>query len=288
MVPVGRLVLLRTVAKHELVAAMAWLTVPALVGPVVGPPLGGMIVTYASWPWIFYVNVPIGLLGMLLVTLFVEDVREPSPGRFDFRGLILSGIALCGLMFGLETAGRGVVPQFATVAMIGVGIAASIGYWLHARRHLHPLLDLTLMRYRTFAVSVWAGTLFRVGIGAIPFLLPLMLQLGFGDTAAESGAVTFASAAGALVMKPVAQRALLRLGFRGTLVWNGVLSAVLLGLCAGFRPGWPATAIYAVLLAGGFFRSLQFTAYNTLVYAEIARPRMSAATTSTAQRSNWG
>jgi EmrB/QacA subfamily drug resistance transporter len=278
MVPVGRLVLLRSVAKHELVAAMAWLTVPALIGPVVGPPIGGLIVTYASWPWIFYVNVPIGLLGIVLVTLFVDEVREPSPGRFDLGGLFLSGIALCGLMFGLETAGRGVVPRFGTAAMIGVGIVAGVMYYRHARRHPHPLLDLSLLRYRTFAVSVWSGTLFRIGIGAVPFLLPLMLQLGFGDTAAESGAVTFASSAGALVMKPVAQAALWRLGFRGTLVWNGVLSAVLLGLCAGFRPGWPVVAIYAVLLSGGFFRSLQFTAYNTLAYAEIPRPRMSAAT----------
>jgi EmrB/QacA subfamily drug resistance transporter len=278
MVPVGRLVLLRTVAKHELVAAMAWLTVPALIGPVVGPPIGGLIVTYASWPWIFYVNVPVGLLGILLVTLFVEDVREASPGRFDLWGLLMSGIALCGLMFGLETAGRGIVPRIATGTMIAVGVLASVLYWQHARRHPHPVLDLSLLRYRTFAVSVWSGTLFRIGIGAVPYLLPLMLQLGFGQSAAASGAVTFASAAGALVMKPVAQRALWRLGFRGTLVWNGALSALLLGMCAGFRPGWPAVAIYAVLLAGGFFRSLQFTAYNTLAYAEIPRPRMSAAT----------
>jgi EmrB/QacA subfamily drug resistance transporter len=278
MVPVGRLVLLRSVAKHELVAAMAWLTMPALVGPVVGPPIGGLIVTYASWRWIFYINLPIGLLGILLVTFFVEDVREPSLERFDFRGLLLSGIALSGLTFGLETAGRGVVTGTGTAAMLLVGLLSGFGYWLHARSHHHPLLDFTLLRYRTFAVSLWAGTLFRIGIFAIPFLLPLMLQLGFGDTAAESGAITFAAAAGALVMKPAAQTALRRLGFRGTLVWNGALSAVLLGLCAAFRPFWPPIAIYAVLLAGGFFRSLQFTAYNTVAYAEVTRAEMSAAT----------
>jgi hypothetical protein len=162
--------------------------------------------------------------------------------------------------------------------MLLVGLLSGFGYWLHARSHHHPLLDFTLLRYRTFAVSLWAGTLFRIGIFAIPFLLPLMLQLGFGDTAAESGAITFAAAAGALVMKPAAQTALRRLGFRGTLVWNGALSAVLLGLCAAFRPFWPPIAIYAVLLAGGFFRSLQFTAYNTVAYAEVTRAEMSAAT----------
>lgn len=278
MVPVGRLVLLRTAPKHELVAAMAWLTMPALVGPVVGPPVGGFIVTYASWRWIFYINVPIGLLGILLVSLFVEEVREPPRGEFDAFGLLLSGLALSGLMFGLETAGRGVVPAEATEAMVGLGLATALGYWLHARRHPAPLLDLSLLRLPCFRVAISAMVLFRAGIGAIPFLLPLMLQVGFGDSAAQSGLITFASSAGALVMKPAAQHALRQFGFRDTLLWNGVISAVMIALCALFRPAWPAAGIYAVLLVGGFFRSLQFTAYNTLAYGDVPRPRMSAAT----------
>jgi EmrB/QacA subfamily drug resistance transporter len=278
MVPVGRLVLLRTVAKSELVAAMAWLTMPALIGPVIGPPIGGFIVTYFSWRWIFDINVPIGILGIAAVTLFVSNVREPNPRRFDGWGLLWSGLGLSGLMFGLETAGRGVFPLVATAAMIGAGLVGAVSYLVHARRHPDPLLDLGLLRLPSFAVPVGAGTLFRVGIGAIPFLLPLMLQVGFGRTAAQSGMVTFASSAGALVMKPAAQFLLRRLGFRDTLVWNGVLSAVLLALCGAFRPTWPAAAIYAVLLAGGFFRSLQFTAFNALAYADIPRARMSAAT----------
>jgi EmrB/QacA subfamily drug resistance transporter len=278
MVPVGRLVLLRTAAKQELVAAMAWLTVPALLGPVMGPPVGGFIVTYFSWRWIFDINVPIGILGIVLVSLFVEDVREPPRGRFDGFGLLLCGIALSGLMFGLETAGRGVVPQTTTLAMIGVGLVAIAGYLLHARRHPAPLLDLSLMRLPCFGVALSAMMLFRTGIGAIPFLLPLMLQVGFGDSAVQSGLITFASSAGALVMKPATQRALRMFGFRDTLVWNGVLSAVMIGLCAAFRPTWPAAAIYAALLIGGFFRSLQFTAYNTLAYGDVPRSRMSSAT----------
>ncbi len=278
MVPVGRLVLLRTVPKHELVAAMAWLTVPALVGPVVGPPLGGLIVTYASWRWIFYINVPVGMLGVLLVTLFVADVREPPPGRFDTVGLVLSGFGLAGLVFGLDTAGRGVVGTAATTGLVGGGLLCAALFWRHARHHPHPVLDFRLMRVPSFAISVWAGTLFRVGIQAIPFLLPLMLQLGFGASPAASGAITFASSAGALVMKPVAPLVLRRFGFRSVLVWNAAFSAAALAVCALFRPSWPVGLIYAALLSGGFLRSLQFTAYNTLAYADIAKLRMSAAT----------
>ena len=222
MVPVGRLVLLRTAAKQELVAAMAWLTVPALLGPVLGPPVGGFIVTYFSWRWIFDINVPIGILGIVLVSLFVEDVREPPRGRFDGIGLLLCGIALAGLMFGLETAGRGVVPRDLTAAMIAIGLVAIVGYLLHARRHPAPLLDLSLMRLPCFGVALSAMMLFRTGIGAIPFLLPMMLQVGFGDSAVQSGLITFASSAGALVMKPATQHALRLFGFRDTLVWNGL------------------------------------------------------------------
>ncbi len=278
MVPVGRLVLLRSVAKSELVAAMAWLTTPALIGPVVGPPLGGLLVTYADWRWIFDINVPIGVLGMVLVSRYVEDVREPSPGRLDWTGLVLSGLALACLMFGFETAGRGVLSAPAVAGLIGVGLAAGALYVRHAGRRADPLLDLRLLRTPTFAVSVTAGSLFRVGVGAVPFLLPLMLQLGFGQTAAQSGSITFASAVGAIAMKPAAQWTLRRFGFRMTLAWNGALAAGLLGAMALFRPGWPLAATYAVLVAGGFLRSLQFTAFNTIAYADIPRERMSAAT----------
>ncbi len=278
MVPVGRLVMLRTVARSELVAAMAWLTVPALLGPVLGPPVGGFIVTFASWRWIFDINVPIGILGIGLVLLFIEEVREPPPGPFDLRGLVLSGLALSGLMFGLETAGRGVVAPALTATLVGAGAAAGLLYMWHARRHRAPLLDLSLLRLPCFGVAMSAMMLFRTGIGAIPFLLPLMLQVGFGRSAAQSGMITFASSAGALVMKPVAQRALRLFGFRDTLVVNGVISAALLAVMAAFRPAWPVAAIYAALLIGGFFRSLQFTAYNTLAYGDVPRSRVSAAT----------
>ncbi len=278
MVPVGRLLLLRTVAKSELVGAMAWLSTPALIGPVVGPPLGGFIVTYFSWPLIFDINIPIGILGITLVTLFVDDVHEPKRTRFDFPGLVFSGVGLASAVFGLETIGRGVIPLPISLSMIALGVLCALAYWRHARRHPAPLLDFTLLRIPTFMVAVGAGTLFRIGIGAIPFLLPLMLQVGFGRSPAQSGLITFASSAGAIVMKPVAMSALRRFGFRDTLFLNAIVSAVMLAAIAAFRPSWPQVALYAVLLTGGFFRSLQFTAYNALGYADIPRERMSAAT----------
>ncbi|GAC1337404.1 MAG: MFS transporter [Acetobacteraceae bacterium] len=278
MIPVGRLVLLRSVAKSELVAAMAWLTTPALIGPVLGPPLGGFLVTYASWHWIFLINVPVGLLGIVLVTRYVEEVREPRPGRLDGVGLLLSGTALAGVMFGAELLGRAAAPPWLTASCVGAGVLAGWLYWRHSRRRPDPLLDLSLLRVPTFAVSVLAGSLFRVGVGAIPFLLPLLIQLGFGRSAAQSGLITFASAVGAIAMKPAAQSMLRWFGFRATLFWNGIAAAAGLAICAAFRPSWPLPALYAALVVGGFLRSLQFTAYNTIAYADIPRPRMSAAT----------
>lgn len=278
MVPVGRLLLLRTVAKSELVAAMAWLTMPALLGPVVGPPVGGFIVTYFNWRWTFFINIPVGLIGLVAVTLFIQDFREPPKGKFDVRGLALTGVALVCGMFGLETIGRGLVAPEVTEAMIAAGVAVGFVYYLHARRTAAPLLDFTLMKLPCFGLSFSAMMLFRTGIGAIPFLLPMMLQVGFGNSAAQSGLITFASSAGALVMKPAAQHALRLFGFRDTLIWNGLLSGIMLTMCALFRPTWPAAAIYLVLLVGGFLRSLQFTAYNTLAYGDVPRDQMSAAT----------
>ncbi len=278
MVPVGRLLLLRTAAKAELVAAMAWLTMPALLGPVVGPPLGGFIVTYFNWRWTFFINIPVGMIGIVAVTRFIADLREPPRGKFDLRGLILTGLALVCGMFGLETVGRSLVAPALTEAMLVAALAIAFLYYLHARRRDAPLLDFTLMKLPCFGLSFSAMMLFRTGIGAIPFLLPMMLQVGFGDAAVKSGLITFASSAGALVMKPAAQYALRLFGFRDTLIWNGVLSGVMLTLCALFRPTWPAAAIYLVLLVGGFLRSLQFTAYNTLAYGDVPRAQMSAAT----------
>jgi EmrB/QacA subfamily drug resistance transporter len=278
MVPVGRLVLLRSVPKHEMVAAMSWLTMPAMLGPVVGPPLGGFIVTYFSWRWIFDINVPIGVMGIVLVTLFIEDTKEAEPAPFDFWGLLWSGLCLALLLVGFETLGRHLVPLIWTVGILATGVLAGAAYALHAKGHPKPLMDFTLMRQRTFAIGCTAGSLFRFGVGALPFLLPLMLQLDFGFSPERSGLTTFATAAGSLSVKPLATTVLRRFGFRDTLVWNGVLASVSLLACALFYPGWPTWAMFLVLLIGGTFRSLQFSSFNTVVYAEVPRAQMSAAT----------
>ena len=278
MVPVGRLILLRNVAKTDLIAAMSWLLVPALLGPILGPPVGGFIVTYLDWRWIFYINVPIGLIGIALAAWLIPDIKEPPQGGFDSLGLILSGIALACLTFGVELGGRGVFSGTQTLMVIGIAAVSFALYLLHARRLANPILDMSLMRIPTFSLSVIAGALTRITGGAMPFLLPMMMQLGFGMSAAESGMVTFMSAIGFMLMKAGATPILRRYGFRSTMVWNALFATALIAACAAFRPSWPLWLMYAVLLAGGFLQSLQFAAYNTIAYADIPRDRMSSAT----------
>ena len=269
MTPVGRMVLVRTITKRDLVGAMAWVTTPALIGPVLGPPVGGFITTFASWHWIFIINVPIGLIGIVLATRFIPDVRAEHHERFDVLGMVLAGLGIGGLAFGLSILGLNFLPWWIVVALVAVGAVFTTAYVVHARRIKNPALDLTLFRLPTFRASVLGGFIFRLGIGALPFLLPLMLQVGFGMTPFQSGLITFASALGAMSMKVVAQTALRRFGFRSILVFNGLLSAVFLAACAAFTQATPAMLMLAVLLIGGFFRSLQFTSINTIAYAEV-------------------
>lgn len=279
MVPVGRLAILKTVSKDNLVKAMSLVTTPALVGPTVGPLVGGFIATYWSWRWIFFINVPIGLIGIIATLRYIPNIREEAPERLDVRGTIIAGLALLCCVFGLENVGRGLLPAGAIAAMLCMALVMAALYIRHARVTEHPALDLTLFRNVPFAVSISAGTLFRIGIGAFPFLMPLMLQVGFGMSAIESGSLTFIVAIGALSMKMFAPIILRRTGFRRLMIGNAVLSGLLLASCGLFRPSTPHLVIIVGLLAGGFFRSLQFTSLNTLAFAEIPRHLSSRAST---------
>ena len=280
MMPVGRLVLLRTVDKRDMVSAMGWLLVPALIGPILGPPVGGAIVTYLDWRWIFYINVPICILGIVLTQIFIPNMVEDRREPFDFKGFILSGLSLSCLLFGFEMTSRGALAEVPLAgALMAVGLFSGAAYIAHARRPraYAPILDLTLMRIHSFRISVIAGSLSRITQGAQPFLLPLMMQIGFGMSAAQSGLLTFATACGSMLMKGLARPILRRFGFRTTLVWNSVFSSLLYALCASFRPDWPIWAIFAVLVVCGFSMSLQFTAYNTVAYDDIPANRTSSA-----------
>jgi EmrB/QacA subfamily drug resistance transporter len=277
MVPVGRLVLLRSVPKSEVVSALAYLTIPALLGPLCGPLIGGFITTYFHWRWIFFVNVPIGILGIVLVSLYIKDVRGDA-WPLDVPGFLLSGCGLAALIFGMTLVGRGIVGTNVVVALVSVGILLLGAYYLHARRAKYPILDLNLLKVPTFRAAVVGGSLFRVGVGATPLLLPLMLQIGFGLNAFQSGSITFITSLGAMAMKTTAAPILRTFGFRHVLLFNSLLSSTLLGCYGLFTPTTPHLLMMALLLCGGFFRSLEFTSINAITYADIDHAGMSRAT----------
>ena len=277
MMPVGRLVLLRTVPKAQLVRALSLLTMPALLGPVLGPPLGGFIVTFGSWRWIFYINVPLGILGVVLTSLYMPNIKEEISQRLDLRGFVLTGAGLAAVVYGFENIGRDTLPPAAVTGLFVTGALCLMAYVLHARRTPDAILDLSVMRIPTFRASVLGGIFSRLSIGAGPFLNALLLQIGFGLNAFQAGLISFAAAAGALTMKTTARPILARYGFKRVLVFNTVISAIAVAATALFRPSTPYAVMMLVLLLGGFFRSLQFTALNALAYADVPQPQMSRA-----------
>src|SRR5690606_1521313 len=288
MVPVGRLILLRVVPKQDLLKAMSFLSIPALLGPVIGPPLGGFMVTYMSWHWIFLINIPIGIIGIMLVRRYVPEIRDASAPRLDWAGFLLSAVCLAALVSAFEALGHRLIPFSAVVGLAAAGLLGGALYIRHARRAEHPILDLTLMRVPSFAISVLGGNLCRFAVGAMPFLLAVQLQVGFNMTPFAAGMITFASAAGALLMKFVATPIVQHFGFRRVLTVNAVLTGVFIIACAAFTPTTPVWLMIAILLAGGFFRSLQFTAVNTLTYADMSPERMSRASSFAAMAQQLG
>ncbi len=278
MTPVGRLVLLRSTPRNQLVNAMAWLAIPSMVGPLVGPPVGGFITTYFSWHWIFLINVPIGLAGIWFATKYLPVLDVPLPRKLDVTGFILSGLAMSGVVFGLSVVSLPALPPAVGIVTLGVGLLSTALYIRHAKRVENPLLDLSLFQNDVFRISVVGGSLFRLGIGAIPFLLPLMLQLGFGLDPFQSGMITFVSAIGALLMKFGATRVFSRFGFRRLLMFGSLASACFIILNGFFTPQTPMTLILIALLFGGFLRSMFFTGVNALGFAEIPDDKTSQAT----------
>jgi EmrB/QacA subfamily drug resistance transporter len=282
MTPVGRLVLVRSTPKSELVAAMSWLTVPALVGPLVGPPVGGFITTYLSWHWIFLINVPIGILGILLATRFLPAFEPAKTPPLDFMGFVLSGLAASGVVFGLSVVSLPALPPAVGFATVAAGIVSGLLYLAHAKRKTRPLLALDLFGNQVFRASVLGGGLFRIGIGAVPFLLPLMFQLAFGLTPFQSGMITFVTAIGAIGMKFATAWLFRTVGFRRVLIAGSLIAALSIGVYGLFTPQTPYLVMIAVILVGGFIRSMFFTGVNALAYADIAPEDTSRATPITA------
>ncbi len=278
MTPVSRLILLRTVDKSGLVRAMSWLAVPGLAGPLFGPPLGGLIVTVATWHWIFLVNVPIGLLGIVMVTKYVPDIRVDRTARFDFRGFVLAGLGIGGIAFGLSLMRTSFLPLPLDAALVAAGVAMMTLYTLHARRIDNPVIDFRLLRLKSFQVAIFGGFLFRVSLGAIPFLLPLLFQLGFGMSPLQSGLLMVSTTIGVLAVKPMTPFLLKRLGFRKLLLINGPLVSFSFALMGLLTQSTPILVIAAFLIVNGFLRSLQFTAFSALGFADIEPDRMSQST----------
>ncbi len=277
MVPVARLVLLRSAPKDELVDALTTLTMPAVVGPILGPPLGGLIVTVASWREIFFLNVPIAIIGVLLTRAYVPDIAEDNPGRFDTRGFILSALGLGGVVFGFQNLGRGILPLPVALSVAAIGAVAAWMFVHHARETPNAIMDLSILKTRTFFTAVIGGWFPRLILGASPFLLALMLQVALGMSALDAGLITFVSAIGALLMKTTAPPILRRFGFRNTLIVVALLTSGLTASYAMFNGATPHWLILIILFASGFCRSLQFTALNTLAFADMTADKMSKA-----------
>jgi EmrB/QacA subfamily drug resistance transporter len=278
MVPVGRLAVLRMTSKEGLMRAIAVITWPGLVAPVIGPPLGGLLTTYFSWQWIFYLNVPLGIIGVLVALRLLDDSREREPRSFDIVGFALCGAGCATLLYAMELIGRDGISWSQVGFIFVLSVVCLTCAWRHLRRVRDGAIDLSSLKIKTFAIVMGGGSLFRIAISAVPFLLPLMFQVGFGMDAFKSGLLTLAVFAGNLVMKLVTTRILRRFGFRSVLLVNGVIASATVGLTSLLSATTSSGVIFIVLFVSGLARSLQFTALNTLSFADVPKPQLSAAT----------
>lgn len=279
MVPVGRLAVLRTTPKHQLITAIATLTWPALVAPIIGPPLGGFITSYADWRWIFFINVPLGLIAIVMALRIIPDIYEETRRPFDIPGFIATSVAMVSLVYAMESMGSQHVNTALTLALLVLG-GVTLTYALrHFRRAPWPMIRLDALQVPTFRVTMYGGSLFRASISAVPFLLPLMFQVGFGMDAFHSGLLVLAVFVGNLTIKPATTPLIRTLGFKKLLLINGALNVLALLACALLTPQTPVWVIMLVLYLGGVFRSIQFTAISTLAFSDVPSPQMSYANT---------
>lgn len=279
MVPVGRLAVLRTTPKNQLIKAIATLTWPALVAPIIGPPLGGFITSYADWRWIFYINLPLGLIAMALAWRLIPTLTDSERRPFDGVGFISTGVAMISLVYGMEILGAHQPDVWLAVGLMAIGIAA-LGFSLrHFRHSAWPMIRMDALKIKTFAVTMYGGSLFRASISAVPFMLPLMFQVGFGMDAFHSGLLVLAVFVGNLTIKPATTPLIRWLGFKKLLLINGLLNVLSLIACALLTPHTPVWLILLILYLGGVFRSIQFTGVSTLAFADVPPKEMSYANT---------
>lgn len=279
MVPVGRLAVLRTTPKHQLITAIATLTWPALVAPIIGPPLGGFITSYANWRWIFFINVPLGLLAIALALRFIPTIRDDDRRPFDLPGFIATAISMVSLVYAMELLGAQHPEGVLTIALLALGVGTFAFSLRHFRRADYPMIRLDAMQVPTFRVTMYGGSLFRASISAVPFLLPLMFQVGFGMNAFQAGSLVLAVFVGNLTIKPATTPLIRWLGFKKLLLINGALNILALLACALLTPTTPVWLVLLVLYLGGVFRSIQFTGISTLAFADVPSAQMSYANT---------
>jgi EmrB/QacA subfamily drug resistance transporter len=279
MMPVGRLTIIRTFPKSELLTAMNFVIIPALIGPLLGPTVGGLIVHWLPWRFIFFINVPVGLAAQYMIHRHMPDYRTEESRPLDLIGLVLFGSGTALLSWLLEVFGEHHIDASSTLILFLLSMSLLAAYGWHARQERHPLLRLSLFGVRTFRVSVVGGFITRLGLGGLPFLLPLLYQVGLGLPAWQSGLLMMPAAAAAMGMKVISGGILRRFGYRQVLIVNTVMIGITISFFASVTPATPKILIVLLSLTQGFFNSLQFSSMNSMAYADIGTADSSMAST---------